>query len=132
MLDTWQELLIAGLALIIALLIVYMIIRRGGSIRSKIIDVNGKPQSVRKTALTDGEIDRISERLAEKLDSHRCQYQDIIAAGSAMFEPLADVSLAMADKMIADGANGRIKTGRENLAPKLKSFRDARDARVIA
>lgn len=132
MFDTWQELLVGGAVLIIALAMVWGIVARGGRIKSKLFDVAGKPLPVKKTALTDGEIERISERIAAKLDDHKCQYRDIIAAGSAMFEPLAENVIALDDEAIERGKNGQIRTGRAKLAEKLAKFEATRDGRVIA
>jgi hypothetical protein len=132
MFDTWQELIIGAVALLGSLGIIYAIISKGGGFKSKWLEAHGKPVPVKKTALTDGEIERIAERISLKMDEHKCKYGDIIKAGSALFEPLTKTTVALAEEAIERGKNGRIKEGREILKDKLANFEEKRDARAMA
>lgn len=132
-LATWQGTVSVFIASVALVLVVLLITRRYSKIKAGNVEIGEDGEVlVKKASLMDDEIDRISKRLAERLDDHKCQYRDIIAAGAAMFEPLAENTIALDDWAIEQGKNGQIRTGRAKLAEKLAKFEATRDGRVIA
>ena len=129
MLDTWQELAIAGVVLLAALAIVYAIVRSGGSVKSKLFDVNGKPAQQRKTALTDKEVERIADMLHDNLvKKHQCFQADRFALTNEGAHILtAGVAVALRND-IALGMNGNTKQALEDTVAfqaKLRQFQPA-------
>lgn len=129
MFDTWQELLIGGAVLIIALAMVWGIVARGGRIKSKLFDVDGKPVPQRKTALTDKEIERIAEGLHVNLvKKHQCFQADRLALIHEGGHVLAGGLAVALRNNIELGCNGNTKQALDDTVEfqaKIRKFQPA-------
>jgi hypothetical protein len=132
MLDTWPEMLIAGIVVLLALLIVYAIIKTivsGGA--SMKVGKDGVAL-VRKSALAEEEIERIAARLAESVRDHECKYHDYLMAVSGVIEPGMEVLHGVAEWAMLAGANGRVKANLPRSIKATEIFRAEKEKRALA
>lgn len=84
-----------------------------------------------QTAMADHDAEKLAAIISRSI-SHDCIRTDYLKAGFATIEPHVQITKALADRAIADGANGLIKDGIERLAPALDKFREVREDQSFA
>ena len=85
---------------------------------------------VKKSSLTDEEIDRIAIRITKEVE-HTCSRGPLLRAIAGTVEPIAKTVMAMAENSIANGENGRIKQGLAETVSAYELYREVRDTLAI-
>lgn len=123
---------IAGLVLIVYLL-------KDKKIKSPLFQLgdDGKPMKdeagnllLAKTAMNDADAEKIAAIIKREI-SHDCIQRPLLGAVASMAEPLCQTVSSLADRAIASGANGLIKSGKERIDRELTNFREIQAERMV-
>jgi hypothetical protein len=124
-------------------IIVYMVIK---AMKGRSIDLgafklgsDGKPEKTAdgkfvrtESSLQQEEIERIASSMAEKINAHDCRYKDMMIAATGVIDPGMTTTIALAERALEDGANGRIKENLPKCRETLAEFQKVKNERAMA
>jgi hypothetical protein len=103
------------------------------------LGADGKPEKTPdgkwmrvESALHQDEIERIAASMAEKINAHDCRYKDMMVAATGVIDPGMTTTIALAERALEDGANGRIKENLPKCRETLAEFQKVKNERAMA
>jgi hypothetical protein len=103
------------------------------------LGADGKPEKTTdgklvraSSALAEEEIQRIASTMATQINAHECRYHDMIVAATAVIEPGMTTTIALAERAMKDGANGRIEENHPKCKETLAEFQKVKNERAMA